>query len=147
MKSKPGEDGRSRKKPRVRLLSVLLENRRLGWAMLIGGLVYFGLSSLGIRVATCPVRELSDWRCPGCGLTTSTKLLLQGRWDGAFNAHWFAPVFMLFWVSVAVGLVLPEPRRGQFLNWVRTSERVTQWPLVLGILLLIYALTRNIISN
>lgn len=135
----------SRKGSKVALLSALLENRRLGWAMLGGGLVYFALSLAGVSAFSCPVRELTGLKCPGCGLTTGSKAMLRGDWLAALSHHWFTPVFMVFWAACGLGLVLPGRWRGKYLALVRKSERATAWPAVLGILLVIYALTRNIL--
>ncbi len=139
---KPRPDDASQH-PQVALLSILLENRVLGWAMLGGGLVYFVLSLLGVSLLACPVKTVTGWDCPGCGLTRGTRSALQCDWQAAMDYHWFTPVFIVFWAAVGLGLVLPEPWRGRFLAAVKTSERVTRWPLVLGVCLVIYALTRN----
>jgi len=129
---------------RVRLLSILLEKRRLGWWMLGGGVIYFLLSLAKIQIFFCPVRKLTDLRCPGCGLTSGSKALVKGDWHAAIQQNWFTPIFALFWLAVGIGLILPEPARGKYLLGVRKSEELTQWPLVLGVTLFIYALTRNI---
>lgn len=147
MSSAEGSDaaGATRvKKARIRLLSTLVENRRLGGWMLGGGLVYFALSLAGVSLYSCPVRSLTGLRCPGCGMTTGSKELVRGNWEAALQSNLFTPVIALLWLAVAVGLVLPEPLRGGYLRWIRASERLTQWPAVLGIALLIYTLTRNI---
>ncbi|MFK7910184.1 MAG: DUF2752 domain-containing protein [Akkermansiaceae bacterium] len=138
---------RRERSSKVALLSVLLEDRKLGWAMVGGGLIFFVLSIMGVHFFSCPVKELTSLKCPGCGLTTGSREMLHGEWRDAFAQHWFTPVFMVFWAAVGFGLILPEPWRGKYLNWVRKSERITLWPLILGILLVIYALTRNIISE
>ena len=131
---------------KLALLSRLLEDRRLGWAMLAGGLVYFAFSLAGISLMTCPVRQLTHWQCPGCGLTRGTRAMLEGDWRSALGFHWFTPVFMVFWAAVGLGLLIPEPWRGKFLRAVRKSEQRTYWPAILAVLLIIYALTRNIIE-
>ncbi|MBT8043363.1 MAG: DUF2752 domain-containing protein [Verrucomicrobiae bacterium] len=114
--------------------------------MLGGGLVYFGVSLLGVPLMPCPVKAVTGWDCPGCGLTRGSLALLEGDFATAFKFHWFTPVFVTFWGAVGFGLVLPEPWRGRFLLAVKTSERVTYWPAILGITLVIYALTRNFIQ-
>lgn len=133
--------------PRVALLSLLLENRKLGMGMLGGGLVYFVISLFGYSIMPCPVHTLTRLQCPGCGLTRACKALIHGDWARAFHFHWFAPVFALFWILVAIGLVLPQPSRSRFLKWVKWSERHTYWPIFLGVGLLIYALTRNVMGG
>jgi hypothetical protein len=140
MKPRPGDQSQH---SHVALLSILLEKRKLGWAMLGGGLAYFALSLLGISLLACPMKTVTGWDCPGCGLTRGTRVWLQGDWQAAMNYHWFTPVFIVFWAAVGFGLIIPEPWRGRFLAGVKTSERVTRWPLVLGVCLVIYALTRN----
>lgn len=127
----------------MRMLSPLLENRRLGWAMLGGGLVYFAFSLIGLRLMACPVASVTGLDCPGCGLTSGTKELISGRWREALEHHLFTPVFALFWIAVGVGLLLPEPTRSRYLQAARESERVTRWPLIFVGLIVIYTLTRN----
>ena len=135
-----------RKNTHVALLSILLKNRKLGFAMLGGGLFYFLLSLFGISVMPCPVRTLTGLQCPGCGLTSGCRALVQGDWQAALQHHWFAPIFALFWILVAIGLFLPEPFREKYLNYAKASERHTYWPILLGVSLIIYALTRNFIG-
>lgn len=150
MISGEGKDGTNDpppKRARVRLLSVLLENRSLGWWMLGGGLTYFALSLIGIYIFSCPIRNLTGLQCPGCGLTSGSKALIRGDWDVALQSNLFTPIIALFWAAVAIGLVLPQPARGKFLHWAQQSERVTHWPAILGISLLIYTLTRNIMPS
>lgn len=141
------DDSQSHPKPKVALLSILLEKRGLGWAMLGGGLLYFVLSLAGIHFFSCPVKGVTGLDCPGCGLTRGSRAMLQGEWSTALEFHWFTPVFMVFWAAVGLGLILPEPWRGKYLYAVKKSEHVTAWPAILGIALVIYALTRNIVGR
>ena len=137
---------KSGKLPEVALLSILLENRKLGFAMLGGGLLYFITSIFGFSIMPCPIREVSGLLCPGCGLTSGCKALVRGDWHLAFHYNWFSPVFALFWFLVGVGLFLPDPHRTTFINLVKVTERRTYWPIFLGVSLVAYGLTRNIIS-
>ena len=72
--------------------------------------------------------------------------MIKGDWASAMHHHWFTPVFMTFWATVGFGLILPYPARKKFIALVKTSERITRWPLVLGVLLVIYSLTRNFLT-
>ena len=141
------EDEPKGKHARIRLLSILLENRKLGWSMLGGGLAYLILSLRGIYLSICPIRQVSEYKCPGCGLTTGSKALIKGDLSSALEQHLFTPIFILFWIAVAVGLLLPEPTRGKYLEGVHKSESWTQWPVILGVSLIIYSLTRNIMGD
>ena len=133
------------KLPHVALLSILLEDRKLGFAMLGGGLIYFIISLFGYSIMPCPIRELLGLQCPGCGLTSGCKALIRGEWVEAFHHNWFSPVFALFWSLVGIGLFLPNPYRTRFIDFVKVTEQRTNWPIWLGLSLCIYALTRNII--
>ncbi|WP_435894624.1 DUF2752 domain-containing protein [Oceaniferula spumae] len=147
MKATDSHESDRTRRSHIRLLSLLLEDRKLGWAMLGGGLGYLILSLTGLNFYICPVRALTGLKCPGCGLTSGSKALLAGNWHEAIQHHWFTPVFVVFWIAVGIGLIAPPPAREKFLGWVRTSERITRWPAVLGIALIIYTLTRNMLGS
>ena len=112
--------------------------------MLGGGLIYFIISLFGYSIMPCPIRELLGLQCPGCGLTSGCKALVRGEWHEALHYNWFSPVFALFWFLVGVGLFLPTQYRTKFIHVVKLTERRTYWPIFLGLSLVIYALTRNI---
>jgi len=132
------------KRAHVALLSILLKNRKLGFAMLGGGLIYFIISLFGYSIMPCPIRELSGLQCPGCGLTSGCKALIRGEWGEALHHNWFSPVFAIFWSLVGIGLFLPTPYRSRFIHLVKVTERRARWPILLGLSLGIYGLTRNI---
>ena len=131
------------KHPNVRLLSKLIENKKLGWWMLGGSSLYFLLHLGGLKVYICPLRSLTGWKCPGCGLTGGAHALLKGDLSAALHSNWFTLFLALFWIAVAIGLIIPEPARKSYIAWVRKSEEITKWPYIFGLIAIIYTLTRN----
>lgn len=124
------------------MAAYLVRERALGWAMVGGGLVYFGLSLLGVDWFRCPFLGLTGSPCPGCGMTRSCLALLHGDWAGVWRFHPFGPVFAVFWAVVGAGLLLPRGARAGFADRVGRIERWTKWPLWVLTALLIYSLTR-----
>ena len=54
---------------RWQLASALIEDRRLGWGMMIGGAVFALLSLTGWNMFPCPFKTVTTLPCPGCGMT------------------------------------------------------------------------------
>lgn len=134
-----GTEGEGR---RWQVATALIEDRRLGWAMVIGGVVYGLLSLSGWDLFPCPLKSLTGLPCPGCGMTRACHGVLQGDWEKVLKMNPFGPVFLLFWGVVAGGLLLPGGTRQRFTGWLGRVESFTRWPAwVLGGLLL-YTLTR-----
>lgn len=63
--------------------------------LLIAAVIVAGASLLGHGV--CPSRELLGLPCPGCGLTRSILLILQGR----FRESWQLQPFGYAWLALA----------------------------------------------
>lgn len=49
----------------------------------------------------CPSVMLLGRPCPGCGLTTSWTLTIQGRFAEAFQSHALGPIFYLLFLASA----------------------------------------------
>lgn len=127
----------------VRLLSRLLENRKLAWWMIGGSGIYFLLSLAGMKIYVCPIKETTGLLCPGCGLTGGAKALMRGDLATATHSNWFTLFLALFWIAVAVGLIIPDAASKRYIAWVRKSEEITKWPYFFAIAAIFYALTRN----
>lgn len=123
------------------IAAYLVRERRLGWAMVLGGVAWALLFLIGIRIP-CPVLELTGHPCPGCGLTRATFAMMRGDLKGMIHFHPFAPVFCLFWVAVVAGLLVPSGWRGIYGRKLARFEEVVRWPAWVGSALLLYSLTR-----
>ncbi len=55
-----------------------------------------------LGLPACPVRELLDVRCPGCGATTALSLFARGSFGGSARTHPFA-----FLCALAGSLLAP----------------------------------------
>lgn len=120
----------------------LVRERKLGWAMVAGGVLVAISGMFGVRLFPCPFRQLTGLPCPGCGLTRATVALLRGDIRAMLFFHPLAPVFLAFWAAVVAGLLWPESGRESFVARLDRLERRTKWPLWVGIFLLVYSLTR-----
>ena len=68
--------------------------------LLAAAVILAGVSLLGHGL--CPSRELLGLSCPGCGLTRSILLILQGR----FAESWQMQPFGYAWLALAVIFIL-----------------------------------------
>lgn len=66
--------------------------REVGWILVMGTAyaIWFSFTGIGIP---CPIRAVTGYRCPGCGITHCAVNLLHGRVREAFEANQF--VFIL----------------------------------------------------
>lgn len=124
----------------------LIRERKLGWAMVAGGVLVAVPGLFGVNLFPCPFKQLTGLPCPGCGMTHATAALLRGDIRGMLSCHTLAPVFLLFWAVVAAGLLWPASGRELLLERLDRLERRTRWPLWVGIILLVYSLTRWFVS-
>ena len=49
----------------------------------------------------CPIKYLTGYKCPGCGITTMMLALLEGDWQGAKGANIFL-FYMLPTLALAI---------------------------------------------
>lgn len=130
-----------RHESRWSIAAYLIRERRLGWAMVIGGLIWGLMGLAGVKIP-CPVLQVTGHPCPGCGLTRATFAMFRGDWRSMFQLHPFAPVFAVFWGAVVLGLITPERFRSKWVAGVDRVERFSRWPLWVGVALMAYSLTR-----
>jgi hypothetical protein len=71
---------------------------RLRWIIL--GIAAYCVTAGRLFGTVCPVRILTGWNCPGCGLTRGSVCVLTGRWRMAFsyNPASFAWVALIAWL-------------------------------------------------
>jgi hypothetical protein len=88
------------------------------WLLLVPGVLLLAThilpvpqnGALGGLPAICPLKTLSGWPCPGCGLTRSLVLCAHGDWAQAFVFHPLGIAFYFgLWGALALG-VLPLTR-------------------------------------
>ena len=134
------ESGRSG--GRWELAAYLVRERRLGVAMLGGGLLFFIIAGLGWNLMPCPFLQVTGLPCPGCGMTRSCLALLRWDFPEVWRMNPFGPVFAVFWAVVGIGIALPQPWRSRFAERLSRFERRTHWPVWVCCGLAIYSLTR-----
>jgi len=127
---------------RWELAAHLVRDRRLGLAMLGGGLLYFVIAALGWNPLPCPFLQVTGKPCPGCGMTRSCLAFLRGDFADVWLLNPFGPVFAVFWAVVGFGVALPQPRRSRFAEKLGRIESRTRWAAWVGCGLAIYCLTR-----
>lgn len=127
---------------RWELAAYLIKDRRLGLAMLGGGLIYFILAYNGLNLMPCPFLKVTGLPCPGCGMTRSCLAGLQGNWAEVWCFNPFGPVFAVFWAIVGTGAMLPQPLRKRFAHRLGRIEQKTRWAGWVAGGLVIYSLTR-----
>ena len=113
--------------------------RELGWILVMGiaYAIWFSFTGIGIP---CPIRAVTGYRCPGCGITHFAVNLLHGRVWEAFEANQF--VFILAPFGLIYGL-------WRAIRYIRVGSEEISIPetVVFAILLILaiaFAFYRNI---
>ena len=113
--------------------------RELGWILVMGiaYAIWFSFTGIGIP---CPIRALTGYRCPGCGITHCAVNLLHGRVREAYAANQF--VFILAPFGLIYGL-------WRAIRYIRVGSEEISIPetVVFAILLILaiaFAFYRNI---
>lgn len=68
----------------------------------------------------CPLRLLTGWNCPACGLQRATHALLHGRFVEAITYNYFIVIFLPYLLLLFVAEILKVLRRGRI--FIRTVE-------------------------
>ncbi len=84
--------------------------------LLIGGLILTRLApEFVLRVAHCPLREMTGFPCPTCGGTLTATYLTQGLWSHALRANPMVvlggAIFLLTAIYATAATLVPTLRR------------------------------------
>ena len=113
--------------------------REIGWILVMGTAYAIWVSFTGIGIP-CPIRAVTGYRCPGCGITHCAVNLLHGRVREAFEANQF--VFILAPFGLIYGI-------WRAVRYIRDGSEEISIPetIVFAILLILaiaFAFYRNI---
>jgi len=131
----------------VPVLTPILRDRRLMFAISGAAALQVGLTSLKLSGWTCPVLHVLGVPCPGCGLTRASVLLFQGDWHRSIAFHAFAPIFIGVLTLITSTATLPRIPREQVIRFTETVERRTGITALLLLALIIYWLARLLIMQ
>ena len=113
--------------------------REIGWILVMGTAyaIWFSFTGIGIP---CPIRAVTGYRCPGCGITHCAVNLLHGRVREAFEANQF--VFILAPFGLIYGI-------WRAVRYIRDGSEEISIPettvfAILFILAIAFAFYRNI---
>jgi hypothetical protein len=114
-------------------------NNRLETALLVGfGVVQVGLAYTHLPGWPCPIKAVTGFPCPGCGLSQATSEILHGEWQASIKSHVFAPFFLAALVLMTIVLSLPEKQRALVVARVGKIERKTGVTALFLMCLLLY---------
>ena len=68
----------------------------------------------------CPLRLLTGWNCPACGLQRAWDALLHGRFVEALTYNYFIVIFFPYLLLLLIAEILKVLRRGRI--YIRTIE-------------------------
>lgn len=112
---------------------------RLETLVIVGaGLLQVGLGLAGLPGWACPIKSTTGIPCPGCGLTAATELLLHGQWRASLQTHLFAPIFLIGFIILTVGVLSPEKPRRRLIAAIANLEQRTGLVAWVLLCLLIY---------
>ena len=89
----------------------------------------------------CPLKMLTGFPCPGCGITKSLVLLYKGDLSGSLYYHIFGPVTVIFCLAAIVILALELVTKREYFNNILYNKKIAYF---LGFTLVIYHLSRII---
>lgn len=118
------------------LLTFLLREKAVLWCLLGFASIYLAFSFFEVPIWRCVWRELTGWRCPGCGLTTGCKALLRGDFAEAMAWNWFTPAVVLALLATPVILALPKKVGEKLLHRLEKFESRSRLVLF-GVLLVL----------
>jgi hypothetical protein len=90
----------------------------------------------------CPLKMITGFPCPGCGITKSLVSLYEGDIFESFYHHLFGPLTFLFCIVVILVLLLELITRKEYFRNVLYSRKLGY---AMGATLAIYHITRLII--
>ncbi len=114
--------------------------KKLGIILLIGLVYYVIVSLLGFGIP-CPIRTITGFQCPGCGITRMCVSLFKLDFRSAFNFH---PVVFCSLPFLAVCFCFQAfkyIKTGD--NGFNTWQHIIIWPCIIA--LLIFGVVRNIV--
>lgn len=124
------------------LLGPLLSNRRLTVIFPGVGFILLFLVITGFQGWQCPINRSFGVICPGCGMTTAMKLLVNGQWTAAIEMHAFAPLFLVILTFMAFAAILPAGYLGKLSSGITVVEKKTGISAIILLSMLLYWLLR-----
>ena len=113
--------------------------REIGWILVMGTAyaIWFSFTGIGIP---CPIRAVTGYRCPGCGITHCAVNLLHGRVLEAFEANQFVFILAPFGLIYGIWRAVRYIRDGS--EEISIPETIVF--AILFILAIAFAFYRNI---
>ena len=113
--------------------------REIGWILVMGTAyaIWFSFTGIGIP---CPIRAVTGYRCPGCGITHCAVNLLHGRVREAFEANQFVFILAPFGLIYGIWRAVRYIRDGS--EEISIPETIVF--AILVILAIAFAFYRNI---
>ena len=129
------------------MVSKLLLNRRLCLAFTLGSAVYLLAHLCGLRLLDCPIQQLFDKPCPGCGMTRAVTSLAHGEWQLSLQQHLLAIPYLILFSFIGIAAFIPDKHRDSFAQIIQFTANRTYWPQLLASLTILYFLTRLVIYH
>lgn len=129
------------------IMAALMEDRRLGWAVMGAVALQGSLIILGLPGWPCPFRHTLGIPCPGCGLSRAMAALFRGDWETAWDFHAFAPLILVGLVVIMSASLLPQRQRLWLTGQVERIERRSGVTVMALIALIGYWLVRLLLFS
>lgn len=101
---------------------------------------------LGVRFhigMVCWTYELTGWYCPGCGLTRAVRAMFKAQWYQAFRYNVLLMPCIIPGVVILIISAIQYIKNGELENTL-VLNLVKKWYIPIVIILLLYAILRNI---
>lgn len=107
--------------------------------LLAAGLAYFAFTQITGWYLPCPVRALTGWLCPGCGISHFCSDLLRLDVASAVQQNLAVAVLLPVWLAAGVWYVLCRPAALRQGGW---AYRALVWGSLIAVLA--FGLFRNL---
>ena len=126
------------------VLAPMLQNRWMALVLTALGVSQIVLTALGLGVWRCPIHSALGIVCPGCGMTTAIRMLIEGKLEAAIRMHAFAPLVVGILILMAITGILPLKYRHQIIGLLAVFESRSGITAMVLIAMIVYWLLRTI---
>ncbi|MBO4723377.1 MAG: DUF2752 domain-containing protein [Muribaculaceae bacterium] len=111
--------------------------------ILIGALIiyYYNNPLSGAWFPQCPVKLLTGYSCPGCGVQRAFHALLHGNLGQALAYNYFFVLSVPYFILACIALIL----RGRFSNFERIVEGKTL-AMIYVVCYFVWFVVRNVLE-
>lgn len=87
----------------------------------------------------CPLKMLSGFPCPGCGITKSMVFCYEGAFSKSISYHLFGPLLIIFCVFLIILLIIELLFKQEYCNFLFYNKKLG---IAIALFLAVYHIIR-----